>query len=131
MALHESGEDYLEAILVLQEKKGAVRSIDVAQHLGYSKPSVSRAVSLLRADGHIEVGASGQLNLTESGEQIAKEIYERHRFLTKWLVHLGVSETVAAADACRIEHDLSSETFQCLKQHVQALTEHGEKREPV
>ena len=119
MSLHESGEDYLEAIYVLRERHGTVRSIDVAQHLGYSKPSVSRAVSVLKQSGHLTMEKDGRLELTPLGEEVARSIYERHRFLTQWLVRLGVSPEVAAKDACRIEHDLSSETFECLKRHVQ------------
>ena len=119
MALHESGEDYLEAILVLQQQKGVVHSIDVAQHLGYSKPSVSRAMSILRASGHITMEKDGQLKLTEEGLRVASSIYERHQLLTSWLVRLGVSPETAAEDACRIEHDISEETFRCLKQHAQ------------
>lgn len=120
MALHESGEDYLEAILVLQERKGSVRSIDVAQHLGYTKPSVSRAVSLLKASGHVTVEQDGRLELTQEGARVAHDIYERHQLLTQWLIRLGVSPEVAAQDACRVEHDLSAETFQCLKRHAQS-----------
>lgn len=118
MSLHESGEDYLEAILVLQQKKGTVHSIDVAQHLGYTKPSVSRAMSILRASGHIVMEKDGRLRLTEEGLQVARGIYERHTLLTNWLIHLGVSPRVAAEDACKIEHDISEETFQCLKRHA-------------
>lgn len=120
MALHQSGEDYLEAILVLWHQNGIVRSIDVAQHLGYSKPSVSRAMSLLKASGHITMEKDGRLELTEEGTRVAREIYERHKLLTGWLVRLGVSEDVAAEDACKIEHDISQETFECLKQHAKA-----------
>lgn len=119
MALHESGEDYLEAILVLKEEKGNVHSIDVAQHLGYSKPSVSRAMSILRGGGYITMEKDGRLELTQAGERVAREIYERHRLLTEWLVRLGVPPDTAAEDACRIEHDISAETFQCLKQHAE------------
>ena len=118
MALHQSGEDYLEAILVLQEKKGNVHSIDVAQHLGYTKPSISRAMSILRASGYITMEKDGRLELTESGLKVAPEIYERHRLLTNWLIRLGVSPAVAAEDACKIEHDISAETFRCLKAHA-------------
>ncbi len=118
MVLHESGEDYLEAILVLRQEKGTVRSIDVAQYLGYSKPSVSRAVSILKTNGYITMEKDGHLELTEEGEANAQRVYERHRFLTQWLEHLGVSPETAAADACRIEHDISPETFECLKRHV-------------
>ena len=118
MALHQSGEDYLEAILVLQEKKGNVHSIDVAQHLGYTKPSISRAMSILRANGYITMEKDGRLSLTESGLKVAQEIYERHKLLTEWLIRLGVSPEVAAEDACKIEHDISVEIFQCLKAHA-------------
>ena len=118
MALHESGEDYLEAILMLQKEKGYVRSIDVAQHLGYSKPSVSRAMSILKASGHIIMERDGRLELTPSGEQVAQEIYERHRWLTQWLIHMGVTPEVAAEDACKIEHDISPKTFRCMKEHL-------------
>lgn len=118
MALHQSGEDYLEAILVLRQQNGIVRSIDVAQHLGYSKPSVSRAMSILKSSGHITMEKDGRLELTEEGARVAREIYERHKLLTDWLVRLGVSANVAAEDACKIEHDISPETFRCLKQHA-------------
>ena len=121
MALHESGEDYLEAILILKEKKGIVHSIDVAQHLSYSKPSVSRAMSILRGGGYITMEKDGRLELTEEGERVARGIYERHRLLTDWLVRLGVPPEIAAEDACKIEHDISVETFQCLKEHAQAM----------
>lgn len=119
MALHQSGEDYLEAILVLQEKNGTVRSIDVAQHLGYSKPSISRAMSILKASGHITMEHDGRLELTDAGREVAQKIYERHRFLSRWLVQLGVSPETAAEDACKIEHDISVETFDCLKRHAE------------
>lgn len=118
MPLHESGEDYLEAILVLQEEKGAVRSIDVAQYLGFSKPSISRAMSILKTNGYITMERDGQIHLTQEGNAAAQGIYERHRFLTRWLVRLGVPPEVAAEDACRIEHDISDVTFQCLKRHA-------------
>ena len=104
MVLHESGEDYLEAILVLRQQKGHVRSIDVAQHLGFSKPSVSRAVSILKANGYLTMEKDGRLELTPQGEYEAQRVYERHRFLSEWLVMLGVSPEVAAADACRLEY---------------------------
>lgn len=120
MALHESGEDYLEAILVLREQKGNVHSIDVAQHLGYSKPSVSRAMSILKASGHITMEKDGRLELTEEGARVARDIYERHKLLTDWLIRLGVSPQVAAEDACKIEHDISAETFQCMKRHARS-----------
>lgn len=118
MHLHQSGEDYLEAIFILRQEKGAVRSIDVAQKLGYSKPSVSRAMSILRADGYIQMEKSGAITLTEEGERVARTMYERHRLLTSWLTSLGVSPEVAANDACRMEHALSAETFACIKKYV-------------
>lgn len=113
--IHESGENYLETILVLSEK-GAVRSVDVARYLGFSKPSVSRAVGLLRKNGYAEMDENGYLTLTESGYEIAACIYDRHKLLTKWLTALGVSPSVAGRDACKIEHDVSAETFQKLKE---------------
>lgn len=119
MSLHQSGEDYLEAILVLREKNGVVHSIDVAQHLGYSKPSVSRAVSLLKGDGYLIMERDGRLELTETGVEVARNIYERHRFLRQWLIHLGVSSETAEDDACKIEHNISDETFQCLKRYAE------------
>ena len=129
MSLHQSGEDYLEAILVLQQEKGIVHSIDVAQYLGYSKPSVSRAVSLLKAEGYLTMEKDGRLELTASGEQVAQDIYERHRLLTSWLCSIGVSPQVAAEDACKMEHDISSETFACLKQHALEYTRRKTERE--
>ena len=118
MNIHESAENYLEAILALGESGGPVRSIDVAQHLNFSKPSVSRAMSLLREGGFVVMDANGFLTLTDDGLEIAQRIYERHLLLTKWLVHLGVDEKVAAEDACRIEHDLSVESFDALRAHI-------------
>lgn len=118
MQIHQSAEDYLEAILILKNQKGAVRSIDIAVHMNYSKPSISRAVSLLRENGYIVVDKDGYITLTDAGMEIASRIYERHRFLSKWLVALGVSPETAAEDACRIEHDVSDETFQKIKEHI-------------
>ena len=120
MSLHQSGEDYLEAILVLREKNGVVHSIDVAQYLGYSKPSVSRAVSLLRGEGYLTMEKDGRLELTQAGVEVAHNIYERHRFLKQWLIHLGVSSETAEDDACKIEHNISDETFQCLKRYAES-----------
>lgn len=117
MHIHESAENYLEAILALGEK-GAVRSIDVAQYLEFSKPSVSRAMSLLRENGYVVMDEGGFLSLTEKGHEVAHRIYERHQLLTKWLIDLGVSEEIADADACKIEHDLSDETFERIKEHI-------------
>ena len=115
MKIQESAENYLEAILILQQEKGAVRSIDVAQHMGFTKPSVSRAMTLFRQNDYIRMDPGGFIELTEAGREIAERIYERHRMLTEWLVRLGVSPETAAEDACRIEHDVSNETFDCLK----------------
>lgn len=120
MMLHASGEDYLEAILVLEQEKGVVRSIDIARHLDYSKPSISRAVGLLKENGYITVDEAGLIHLTGAGRQVADSIYERHRLLTAWLVRIGVREETAAEDACKLEHDLSEETFTKLKAYIQA-----------
>ena len=128
MSLHQSGEDYLEAILVLREKNGVVHSIDVAQHLGYSKPSVSRAVSLLRGEGYLIMEKDGRLELTEAGVEVAHNILERHRFLKQWLINLGVSAETAEEDACKIEHNISDETFRCLKRHAESRGD-GQNRE--
>lgn len=121
MQIHESAEDYLEAILVLKKEKGLVHSIDVARYLDFSKPSVSRAVKLLREEEHLTMGENGELELTESGMEIAERIYERHHLLTLWFTELGVSKKQAAEDACRVEHDISEETFQKLKEHFGTL----------
>lgn len=121
MKIQESAENYLEAILMLQQKNGTVRSIDVAQHLEFSKPSVSRAMSLLRENGYVTMDANGLLLLTPSGREIAERVYERHRTLTAWLTGLGVDPAVAAADACRVEHVISDETFSKIK----ALVDHA------
>ena len=118
MRLQESGEMYLEAIHVLSKNQTMVRSIDVSEYLGYSKPSVSRAVGLLKSGGYLTVDRDGGLNLTESGREIAEKIYERHTLLTKLLIHMGVSEEIAAADACKLEHAISDESFAALKKHA-------------
>lgn len=118
MKIQESGEDYLEAILVLKQQKGLVHAIDIAHHMDFSKPSVSRAMKLLREDGDITVSPEGAIELTTKGQEIAERIYERHRLLTLWLTKLGVSAAQAAEDACRIEHDISVETFSRLKEHI-------------
>lgn len=119
MALQESGEMYLESILLLS-KKGEVRSIDVSEYMGYSKPSVSRAVGLLKSGGYLTVEENGYLRLTELGRARAEKVYERHTILTRALKLLGVSEEAAAEDACRIEHVISDETFLAIKEHLQA-----------
>lgn len=118
MKIQESAEDYLEAILFLKEEKGMVRSIDIARRLEFSKPSVSRAMSLLRENGYITVDPEGLIELTAAGREIAERIGERHHLLTTWLTRLGVSPETAAEDACRIEHDISEETFDKLKAHI-------------
>ena len=119
MKILESGENYLETILMLKESKGSVRSIDIVRQMNFSKPSVSRAMSLLRENGYITMDKEGWIQLTESGMEVASRIYERHRLLTKWLMALGVSPEVAAEDACRMEHDISNETFKKLKAHIE------------
>lgn len=113
--IHESGENYLETILVLRERGVDVRSIDIVHEMELSKPSVSRAMSILRSGGFIEVDKDGYITLTEPGEEIAQRIYERHRVLTDWLIGIGVDEKTAAEDACKLEHDISSESFDKLK----------------
>lgn len=118
MKIQESAENYLETILMLKEEKGAVRSIDIVHHLDFSKPSISRAMSLLRENGYITMDKEGYIELTRSGMEIASRIYERHQLLTQWLTRLGVDPDVASADACRMEHDISEETFQKLKDHI-------------
>ena len=115
MKIQESAENYLETILILKNKNGAVRSIDIANELGFSKPSVSVAMKNLRENGYIEVDSSGYITLLDSGRQIAEKIYERHTTLSKWLVSLGVDAKTAAEDACRIEHIISSESFEAMK----------------
>ena len=111
MNIHESAEDYLESILILKERLGLVRSIDIVRELGHSKPSVSVAMKRLRENGYIEMDAEGYITLLPPGDEIAQRIYTRHRILSQFLEHLGVSSEVAAADACKIEHDLSVESF--------------------
>lgn len=121
MSVHESGEMYLEAILVLSGKNGFVRSIDVSEYLGYSKPSVSRAMGILRAGEYICVDKDGAITLTDSGRQIAEKIYERHTVLSRLLIRLGVSADTAAADACKLEHAISDESFEAIKRWVADL----------
>lgn len=118
MTLKESGEMYLETIYVLSKKKNFVRSIDVCEEMGYSKPSVSRAVGLLKDGGYITVGSEGALKLTQLGKEMAERTYERHTVLSKLFINLGVPEDVATADACRMEHIISDETFLALKNHL-------------
>ena len=118
MNIHESAEDYLEAILILRERQGAVRSIDVVRQLELTKPSVSVAMKRFRENGYIEMDGDGHITLLPPGEEIAQRIYDRHKLLTKFLVALGVSEETAAADACKMEHDLSEETYARIKEHA-------------
>ena len=120
MNIYESAENYLEAILSLHERHGLVRSIDIANELGFSKPSVSVAMKRFRENGYIDTDADGFITLLPPGEEIAQRIYSRHKLLTRFLMALGVSEEVAAADACKMEHDLSDETFEKIKAHAQA-----------
>ena len=117
MHLQESGEMYLETIYVLS-KNGVVRSLDVAEYMGFSKPSVSRAVGLLKQGGYLLMDKDGYLTLTESGLDVAKKIYERHTLLSKFLVRLGVDEKTAAEDACKMEDDISDESFSAIKEHI-------------
>lgn len=122
MTIHESAEDYLEAILILQERLGVVRSIDVVREKNFSKPSISIAMKKLRENGYIEMDAEGFITFLPPGLAIAQRIYTRHRILSQFLQHLGVSESNAAADACKIEHDLSDESFDKITQYAH---EHG------
>ena len=118
VAIQESGEMYMESILVLS-RRGPVRSIDVSEYMGYSKPSVSRAVSLLRSGGYLTMEESGFLHLTDAGKELAEKIYDRHTTLTEALMSLGVERESAAEDACRIEHVISDESFRAIKAHMQ------------
>ena len=119
MRLQESGEMYLESIYVLSKERNFVRSIDISEYMGYSKPSVSRAVSLLKNGGYIRMDEENYITLTQSGLEIAKKIYERHTLLTAMLVRLGVSQEVASQDACKMEHSISDESFEAIQRHVE------------
>jgi len=118
MRLQESGEMYLESIYVLSKQKSEVHSIDISEYMGYSKPSVSRAVGLLKNSGYICMDEDNHITLTDSGREIAEKIYERHTILTDLLVHLGVNEEVAAQDACKMEHGISDESLAAIKKHL-------------
>ena len=118
MSLHESGEMYLETILILSKKLDHVRSIDVVEHMGFSKPSVSRGMKLLREQKLIEMDGAGYITLTGDGRAIAEKIYERHTFLSEFIAKLGVDPQIAAEDACKMEHVISDETFAALKRHI-------------
>ena len=122
--VHASGENYLETILLLKREKGYVRSIDIATKMGFSKPSVSRAMGLLRENGYITMDPrEGWIELTEKGQEVAERMYERHDLICRWLKALGVSQETAEEDACRIEHDLSEETFARIKEHIREKDE--------
>ncbi len=119
--LQESGEMYLETILILSQKNGMVRSVDVSEHMGYSKPSVSRAVGLLKSGGYLTVDKEGYLFLTDTGLAFAQKIYERHTILTNLLLRLGVDPDTASQDACKMEHNMSDATFAAIKRHIQDM----------
>ncbi len=119
MKIHESAEDYLERILILKKEKGKVISIDIANSMNYSKPSISRAMKNLRENDYITFEENGEIDLTEKGLNIAQKIYERHVLLTNYFMALGVKEETARNDACKVEHDLSEETFNAIKAHVE------------
>jgi len=118
MVIRKSAEDYLETMLMLKEEKGYIRSVDIADHLNVARPSVSYSVKNLRENGYLSMDKSGFITLTESGMAIAEKIYTRHKVLTKFFISLGVDEIVAREDACKVEHDLSDETFDALLKHV-------------
>ena len=121
MALQESGEMYLETIYVLSKANPHVRSIDISEHMGYSKPSVSRAVHILKEQNYIEIDPDGFITLAEAGKAVAEKIFERHTLISGLLIRLGVDPTVAADDACRIEHAISDESFQAIKRYVNGI----------
>ena len=121
MALQESGEMYLETILILSRRGGCVRSVDISEYMGYSKPSVSRAVGLLKAGNYITIDDDGHITLTDAGLKTAEKIMRRHELLTELLVSLGVDRTVAAADACKMEHVISDETYEAIHNHMQNM----------
>ena len=122
MALQESGEMYLETILILSRTKGYVRAVDISEHMGYSKPSVSRAVGLLKASGYITIDPESHISLTPSGQEIAEKILDRHTILTRLLIMLGVDPETASGDACRMEHAISDISFEAIKNH---MTQYG------
>ena len=126
MHLQESGEMYLETILILSRKSQFVRSIDISEYMNFSKPSVSRAIGLLKEGGYITVDVSGYISLTDAGAEIAGKIYERHNVLTEFLKEIGVGDETAAADACKIEHDISEESFTAIRKLMQEREQHPE-----
>ena len=121
MNLQESGEMYLETIYILSKKSASVRAVDISEHMGFSKPSVSRALGLLKSGGYVEADAEGHLTLTDIGLEVAEKIYERHTMLTAFLIKLGVPEDIASEDACKIEHHISDESFKAIKKYAQSL----------
>lgn len=123
--IHESAENYLEAILILKQKNGMVRSVDIANYLSISKPSVSVAMKAFREERYISVDDSGYITLTDRGMTIAEKIYERHQVIAQALIALGVQEDTAYIDSCKIEHDISDESFACIKAHYLNYKEHG------
>ena len=123
MHLQESGEMYLETVYILTKKSDSVRSIDVCEYMGYSKPSVSRAIGLLKSGGYITVDGKGYINLTEEGKSIANKMFERHTMLTEFLVKLGVDEATASEDACKIEHHISEASFEAIKNFISKIGE--------
>ena len=123
MQIRQSGEDYLEAILMIQKRNGQVRSIDICSELGYSKPTISVAMKNFRENGYINMDEHYLITLTEKGREIAERVYERHTIISKFLMAIGVDEKTALEDSCKIEHDLSEETFRCMKEHYSKITE--------
>ncbi|MBO5432681.1 MAG: metal-dependent transcriptional regulator [Clostridia bacterium] len=121
MHLQESGEMYLETVYILSKKSESIRSIDICEHMGYSKPSVSRAVGLLKNGGYVTVDEKGYITLTNEGKSVAEKMFERHTILTDFLVKLGVDKDIASEDACKIEHHISEESFEAIKRHVNAF----------
>ena len=119
MKIHASGEDYLEAVLMVQKEKGMVRSVDLARHMGYSKPSISHAVGVLRDGGFLTMDRDGFLSLTDVGQEIAEKIYERHQFFTQWLLDAGIDPETVEQDACRMEHTISQKSFEQIRNAYQ------------
>ena len=119
MKIHASGEDYLEAVLMVQKEKGMVRSVDLARHMGYSKPSISHAVGVLRNGGFLMMDKDGFLHLTDVGQEVAEKIYERHQFFTQWLLDAGIDQETAEQDACRMEHTISQKSFEQIRKTYQ------------
>ena len=127
MKIQKSAEDYLETIWILYNRRGTVHAIDIANELAFSKPSVSVAMKNLRENGYITVNENNEISLTEPGRKIAETIYERHTALSKWLMDLGVNEQTALDDACRIEHDISAESFAAIKEHIKKYSSEAKK----